>query len=260
MKAKVLKPLLLSAAAILLVVATVLATMAYLTSTSAVSNVFTVGDVKINMYESKVDSQGKAIVPQELTDTNSYHLVPGKTYDKDPTVYVEKNCEPSYLFVRVRNDLKSIEKQGDTSHPTIVEQLKANGWYEIERASTNVDAVFVYAGPNWVTEEVRKLDSEGNEVKDENGNNVMIQAPKAKTVGGTTSQEVYPVFTKFTISNQIAVQNGSSGASLQAFGGARVAIVAYAIQASIDTTAPANSYDAYMAAWKYIKAELPFVV
>ena len=81
MKSKTLKVLLLSATAILLVIATVLATMAYLTSSSAVSNVFTVGNVKLNMTETKVNNDGTPVTGTGAgrTDTNSYHLVPGKS-------------------------------------------------------------------------------------------------------------------------------------------------------------------------------------
>lgn len=248
MKTKVLKTLALLMAAVLLVTATVLATMAYLTSTSAVSNVFTVGDVKINMYESKVNNQGEIIeaVPGTKTaDTNSYHLLPGKTYTKDPTVYVEANCDPSYLFVRLRNDLKTIEK-GGAGTPTILEQLNAHGWYEIERAESNIDAVFVYVGTD-----------EDKVMHDVVIDGVTKSVPKAKLVGGSAAREAYDVFDTFSIKDQL-----DSGVSLQAFGGARVAIVAYAIQADLSgfTAEQRGTYDAYKSAWEYIKTELPFVV
>ena len=59
MKSKALKPILLAVTALVLVAATVMATVAYMTSSAAVSNVFTVGNVSMQMFESKVTSDGK---------------------------------------------------------------------------------------------------------------------------------------------------------------------------------------------------------
>ena len=250
MKSKTLKVLLLSATAILLVIATVLATMAYLTSSSAVSNVFTVGNVKLNMTETKVNSDGTPVEGAARTDTNSYHLVPGASYLKDPIIEVGATSDESYLFVRVRNDLKTIECPGyvekdGTRHncahngncKTILEQLTANGWQEIERAENNVDAVFVYVGA-------------GNVVADATFESGTL--PAAKLVGGTGSAQSYTVFENFTLASEVP--------GLESFGGARVAIVAYAIQANLTGAGVKGTPEAYKNAWKYIKEELPFVV
>ena len=145
MKSKVLKSMLLVAAAIVLVIASVFGTMAYLTSSSAVSNVFTVGNIRLEMYESKVNVDGEVVAGavdatgKKTADTNSYKLKPGMSYIKDPTVYIDSSSDESYLFVRLRNDLKAIEKQNDPSHPTILQQMRENGWLEISRAESNVD-------------------------------------------------------------------------------------------------------------------------
>lgn len=245
--AKVLKPMLLSAAAIMLVVATVFATMAYMTSSAAVSNVFTVGNVKLHMYETKVDKNGVSLNEplvngMKTADTNSYHLVPGANYLKDPTIYVDGGSDESYLFVRLRNDLKAIEKQGDASNPTILQQLKKNGWLEIERAESNVDAVFVYVG--------KEID-----ITNMTAEQFFAAGHKAKTVGGTSTREVYDVFQEFTLADQIP--------NLEIYGGARVAIVAYAIQANLpgyNTEDDIGTVAAIKKAWAYIKEELPFVV
>lgn len=257
MKAKVLKTLLLSAAAIVLVVATVLTTIAYLTSSSAVSNVFTVGNVKLNMTETKVNNDGTPVTDEtNRTDTNSYHLVPGKSYLKDPIIEVGAESDKSYLFVRVRNDLKTIEcpgtittAEGETvpcSHTnckTILQQLTANGWQEIERADNNVDAVFVYVGKNNVV--ANTTDSNGTAY----ANTLM---PTAVLVGGSGAAEFYNVFERFTLAPEVP--------GLASFGGARVAIVAYAIQADLTGAGDQGSPEAYKNAWRYIKDELPFVV
>lgn len=106
-----------------LVVASVLGTMAYLTSKDTVTNTFTVGDVNIKLDEAKVDTAGAPVSPAERVKTNSYKLIPGHTYTKDPTVHVTAGSENSWIFVKVENGLTSII---DT--PTIESQITANGW------------------------------------------------------------------------------------------------------------------------------------
>lgn len=265
MKTKVLKSLLLAAAAIVLVVASVLGTMAYLTSSAAVSNVFTIGNVKLHMYETPVypDGTPKVVISDgemKTADTNSYHLIPGSNYLKDPTVYVDATSDKSYLFIRLRNDLKTIEKQGDPSAPTILEQLKANGWLEIERAESNVDAVFVYVGKDDnIATRIAAAEAEVKAAHPEYKPNQVTAAVleqlddvKAEVVGGTGTRQDIDVFGEFTLANEID--------GLERFGGARVAIVAYAIQINgLSTSGEIGSQEAYQAAWQYVKAELPFV-
>ena len=117
------KALMLVLCAVLLVTASVLGTMAYLTSTDKVVNTFTVGKVAITLDEAKVDPDGTAVTPAERVKENAYHLLPGHTYTKDPTVHVQANSEDSFIFVKVEN---GIEKYEDS--PTIAEQITARGW------------------------------------------------------------------------------------------------------------------------------------
>lgn len=95
------KALLLTLCAVLLVAASVLGTMAYLTSEDKVVNTFTVGKVKITLDEAKVDVNGVAVTPAARVEENSYKLMPGHTYTKDPTVTVLKDSEESYVRLKV---------------------------------------------------------------------------------------------------------------------------------------------------------------
>lgn len=95
------KALLLTLCAVLLVAASVLGTMAYLTSTDEVNNTFTVGKVKINLDEAKVGLDGTPVEPAARVKNNEYKLMPGHTYTKDPTVTVEKGSESSYVRMKV---------------------------------------------------------------------------------------------------------------------------------------------------------------
>ena len=107
MKAKTkTKALLMSLCAVLLVAASVLGTMAYLTDSKDVKNTFTVGNVAIKLDEAKVDENGTQVVdkdgnPVARVTKNEYKLLPGHTYVKDPTVTVLKPSVDSYVRMKV---------------------------------------------------------------------------------------------------------------------------------------------------------------
>lgn len=120
------KALLTMACAVLLVVASVLGTMAYLTSTAEVENTFTVGSVTISMDETDVDNSTDG---KERDTENKYHLLPGHEYTKDPIIHVASTSEDCYLFVTVSNEIAAIEATGDTS---VASQMAAKGWKAVE--------------------------------------------------------------------------------------------------------------------------------
>lgn len=130
---KTSKALLLSLCAVLLVTATVLGTMAYLTSTDEVVNTFTVGNVAITLDETDVDNSTPG--ENDRDQANSYKLMPGHTYTKDPIVHVDSTSEDCYLFVKVANEITAIE--GDT---TVAAQMTAKGWVAVDGAA----GVYVY--------------------------------------------------------------------------------------------------------------------
>lgn len=102
MKAKTkTKALLMSLCAVLLVAASVLGTMAYLTDSKDVKNTFTVGNVAIKLDEAKVTTDGKIVQGADRVQTNDYKLLPGHTYVKDPTVTVLKPSVDSYVRMKV---------------------------------------------------------------------------------------------------------------------------------------------------------------
>lgn len=94
-----------------LVSVSILGTIAYLTDRESVTNTFTVGQVNIDLDEAKVDEDGKAVEDERVTDGNDYHIIPGKTYDKDPTVTVKADSEESYIRMLVTiNNLKELDE------------------------------------------------------------------------------------------------------------------------------------------------------
>lgn len=123
---KVTKALLLTLCALALVAGTILGTLAYLTDRSSVENTFTVGNVDIKVDETDVDEDGKPIEGADRVEENDYHLIPGQSYVKDPTMTVIKGSEESYVRMMVTithyNQLKAIF--GDDFLP----ENFASGW------------------------------------------------------------------------------------------------------------------------------------
>ena len=97
------KALLLTLCAVLLVAASVMGTMAYLTSTDKVENTFTVGKVAIKLDEAKANTDGSLVEGEGAArvKANSYKLLPGHTYNKDPMVTVLNGSEASYIKMTV---------------------------------------------------------------------------------------------------------------------------------------------------------------
>ena len=139
------KALLAALCAVLLVAGSVMGTMAYLTATETVTNTFTVGSVTFGdgadekgLDEAKTTEYG-VIDGNERVDGNTYKLVPGHTYVKDPTVHIKNDSESCYLFVKVENGISDIEAASEQGgYQNIADQVVANDW----TALTDVDNVY----------------------------------------------------------------------------------------------------------------------
>lgn len=149
------KVLLLVLCAALLVSATVMGTLAYLSDTTdEVTNTFTVGKVELGdgnlkkgLDEAKTNEKGEPLdkndtVVDDVKDavrvtTNNYVLQPGHHYTKDPTVHVRNDSETCYVFVKVENGIADFESTKDEYYD-ISEQISMNGW----TALTGVDDVY----------------------------------------------------------------------------------------------------------------------
>ncbi len=141
------KILVLLLCAVLLVGASVAGTLAYLTSQATVTNSFTVGkvvlggDAQAGLDEAKVDEYGVAVTPAERVTSNTYKLIPGHTYIKDPTVHVGANSEACWLFVKIDNGIADIEAEtvtsGEDPYTDIEDQVIANGWLPLA-GETNI--------------------------------------------------------------------------------------------------------------------------
>lgn len=101
----------ISAAIAILAIAAVGGSLAWFTSSAAVTNTFTVGNVSITLDEATVDTYGKKIPDGQpgagRGSSNSYHIIPGAVLDKDPTVFVNAGSESCLVYVLIENGLGS---------------------------------------------------------------------------------------------------------------------------------------------------------
>ena len=129
-----MKKKLMTVLALVLVIAmSVAGTYAYLTSQAEVKNTFTVGKVAITLDEAKVNEYGVADNRVPRVTENSYKLMPGHEYSKDPVVHVAENSEACYVFVKVVDDIAAIEVNDATNEtPNVATQIKDNDWTALE--------------------------------------------------------------------------------------------------------------------------------
>lgn len=212
-----------------IVVSTVFVTVAYLTSSAAVSNVFTIGNVGITMTESKVNPDGTLVDGGGQVDTNTYNLVPNTTYVKDPRINVAPLSEASYLFVLVRNDLEKIEDKTDSENkPTIAQQLADYGWAKYTKASTGW--VYIYVGD--------KANVPDGDVERTADTAYTYAAGKETAV----TQGEYYLFKEFSV---------AAKADVSTYGAAKITLTAVAIQKS--------GFDTLADAWAAVVETYPYI-
>ena len=207
------KALLLTLCAALLVAASVLGTMAYLTDTETVTNTFTVGKVDIKLDEAKVNENGQPVdkdgnVVEKLSDAprvngNEYHLLPGHSYTKDPTVTVLAGSEKSYVRMLVTATFDKVLNDA--------------------QLATQLDDIFTGYDSSWARN-ARQVAPAGE--GDKAHTVITYEYRYATTVSAGEENNVLPaLFTGITIPGEWTNEQ------LAAIGGIQIEIVAHAIQA-----------------------------
>ena len=138
------KALLLTLCAVLLVAASVLGTMAFLTSNDEVVNTFTVGNVAITLDEAKANTDGSLVANADRVKANKYKLLPGHTYNKDPMVTVLSGSEPSYVKMTVTfsnaKELDAIFAPNGANLTSIFNGYESTNWtYKGNTKNTNAN-------------------------------------------------------------------------------------------------------------------------
>lgn len=204
---KLKKAALLLCSAVLLVCISIGATVAYLTSKDTVTNTFTVGNVQIKLDETDVDINGVKDGDTRVK-ANSYKLLPGHTYTKDPMVTVLSGSESCYVKMTVTF--------------TMAKELDAIF------APTGADMTSIFKGydsTNWI--------AKGN-TKDTGANTRTYEFWYKEAVPATTAD--YPLDALF---DQIVVPGTITNAQLATIKDMTITVNAYAIQADGFATADA---------------------
>lgn len=219
------KALLLTLCAVLLVTASVLGTMAFLTSTASVENTFTVGSVKITLDEAKVTTDGEPVEGAARVTENSYKLMPGHTYTKDPTIHVDAASEDCFIRAKVTltNASEWIEiatKYADNKVENIIKGTDDNIWWvsqpAVDTANNTVTYTFVY-----------KNESHNDEL----GKRIWTSADSKDLV----------------LFNEIVIPGGLTNEELKGVGSSKITVVAEAIQA--------DGFETEAAAWAAFDAQ-----
>ena len=218
--------LLLSFCAVLLVVASVFGTVAYMTSKDEVKNTFTVGKVAINLDEAKVTEDGKPVEGADRVKENSYKLVPGLTYTKDPMVTVLDGSEASYVRMKVTfNNARTIidmctDPEFAEDGPTGVEEA-----YPLIRMVNFVEANGIIPDNMVDTEEM--LANAKYFSYDKEADTLTYYFYYNETVAAPNGDVALPV-----LFDSITVQNWVTGDQLKELDGFQINVEAEAIQAA----------------------------
>lgn len=219
------KALLLTLCAVLLVTASVLGTMAFLTSTASVENTFTVGSVKITLDEAKVTPDGKPVADAARVAENSYKLMPGHTYTKDPTIHVDAASEDCFIRAKVtltnaKEWITIATKYADNKVENIIKGTDDNIWWvsqpAVDETANTVTYTFVY-----------KNESHTDEL--------------GKRIWTSTDSKDLVLF------NEIAIPGGLTNDELKSVGASTITVVAEAIQA--------DGFETEAAAWAAFDAQ-----
>ena len=219
------KALLLTLCAVLLVTASVLGTMAFLTSTAKVENTFTVGSVKITLDEAKVTTDGKPVEGAARVAENSYKLMPGHTYTKDPTIHVDAASEDCFIRAKVtltnaKEWIAIATKYAENKVENIIKGTDDNIWWVSQPAVDNekntVTYTFVYKNESHT---------------DELGKRIWTSADSKDLV----------------LFNEIAIPGGLTNDELKGVGSSKITVVAEAIQA--------DGFETEAAAWAAFDAQ-----
>lgn len=175
-------------------------------------------------------------------DTNSYHLIPGKSYIKDPTIYINSgDLDDMYLFVKSTNMIRSAEA-GNYSDKTaetpesMREQMHEHGWVEYVRSGDGVEIVWVY-GERDVT------------------SGKITPTPVNKTTKQIRHGAAADVAGEFRLCDNFTVYQH---AQVSLYGAAQVTFTGFAIQKTGFTGDTLEGQELTHAAWEAVKSSFPY--
>lgn len=209
-----MKKLLALLCIVLVAAVSVVGTLAYLTDRESAVNTFTVGNVDITLDEAKVNTDGTPVEGADRVKENEYHLIPGETYTKDPTVTVLKDSEDSYIRTHVIVEDAADVKDVLGQDPTVYLNIDATNW--------ELKGVREDAEKNTITYEYRYI---GTKSTGEEGKKIVVKA--------TEDTALEPLFTELTVPGAV------TGEDLAKIAEMKISVEGHAIQAATFTDADA---------------------
>lgn len=196
------KVVLMVLCAVALITVSVLGTLAYLTSQDVVVNTFTLGKVNITLDETAVNTDGTPIANADRVKENKYHLVPGNTYVKDPTMTVVKGSEESY--VRMLLTINCSKEFDDIFAPEVADLTSIFNGYDAN---------------NWIYAET---------TRNETANTVTYEFRYKETVKPSADNDIVlePLFDSITVPGEFDSDDMASISNL------KITVVGHAIQKS----------------------------
>lgn len=117
---------------------TVAGTLAWLQAdTDPVINTFTVGDINITLDETNFEGEGR-------DEANTYKMIPGQKYVKDPIVHVQPGSEPCWVFVKV------VEENNGLNGGKVIQYTINNSSWALVDADENIYVYGTAAAPTEV--------------------------------------------------------------------------------------------------------------
>lgn len=212
--------------AVLLVAASVMGTLAFLTSTDSVKNTFTVGKVAITLDEADVTKDGKPVEGAARVQKNEYKLMPGHTYTKDPTIHVAEGSEPCFIRAKVTLTNASqwiaiATKYADNKVENIIQGTDDNIWWVSGPAVDTVKNTVTYT---FVFKNESHTDELGKRIWTSADGTDLVLFNEIKIPGGVTATELSDVAnTQITIVAEAIQADGfaTEEAAWEAFAAAK---------------------------------------
>lgn len=204
---KTTKALAIASGAVVLVAGSVLGTLAFLTDSEQAVNTFTVGNVQIELLEKDIDGSDSDGDGDGYDLKNEYHLYPGATYTKDPTITVEEGSENAYVrMILTVYNASGVEALGGytefidgistdwTAYGGPVENTDNSVSYEFRYKST-VNGESGTLSPLF-TKLTVPTDIDGDELKDlvDNGFKMVIDGHAIQAEGFETEESAWTAF------------------------------------------------------------------
>ena len=229
----------------MLAIAIVGGTLAYFTDTHTQTNTFVAGNVGISLDEAKVkldndpesNTFGDLIADgtNRTTETQEYHLFPGMTVTKDPTITVDSDSEEAFIAAKV---IITSGEEGD------IESLIGSGYMNLLAIHDIVEGG--YAKPNQPMQQNHPLRAKYPQLPEygdaEYGTSTYSVFQQANPNGGANNNGEYVLYifaegkkaagAEVVLFENIIIPDAWNNREMAIMNGVTIKVEAYAVQAN----------------------------